>query len=196
MIDATKSLDLQLLSFLAGDVGVSLTDSLGRDIPVETTELPNNGFKVAFTPEHVGPVQARVYFGDKELPGGPLKFNVVPGDVDASKVQVTGDGVKPTGVRASLPVSFAVDATKAGGEADLDVIIQVQCSIVLLILSDRIVSVQDFKLRGGGFKSHDRNWVRDSRFTYASPLIVLCCWKDGSTREKSGHPPHNPRLRK
>lgn len=127
-----------MLSFFAGDVAVSLTDSLGRDIPVETTELPNNGFKVSFTPENVGPCQARVYFGDKELPGSPLKFNVVPGAADASKVTVHGDGVKPTGVKASLPVSFTVDASKAGGEADLDVIIQVQFIIFYMMLTDKI----------------------------------------------------------
>ena len=35
-----------------------------------------------------------------------------------------GDGVKPSGVLASLPVSFVVDASEAG-PADVNVLIQV-----------------------------------------------------------------------
>jgi filamin len=35
-------------------------------------------------------------------------------------VKVVGDGVKPTGVPASLPVSFTIDIKEAG-VADLDV---------------------------------------------------------------------------
>ena len=43
---------------------------------------------------------------------------------DASKVRVYGDGVKPTGVLASLPVSFTVDTSQAG-VADVDILIEV-----------------------------------------------------------------------
>ena len=43
---------------------------------------------------------------------------------DASKVKVYGDGVKPTGVLASLPVSFTVDTSQAG-IADVDILIEV-----------------------------------------------------------------------
>ena len=43
---------------------------------------------------------------------------------DPSKVKVTGDGVKPQGVLASVPVSFVID-TREAGIADLDVVIQV-----------------------------------------------------------------------
>jgi len=45
-------------------------------------------------------------------------------DHDASKVRVYGDGVKPSGVLASLPVSFTVDTSQAG-VADLDILIEV-----------------------------------------------------------------------
>jgi len=44
---------------------------------------------------------------------------------DASKVRVYGDGVKPTGVLASLPVSFTVDTSQAG-VADVDILIEVR----------------------------------------------------------------------
>ena len=43
---------------------------------------------------------------------------------DASKVRVYGDGVKPTGVLASLPASFTVDTSQAG-VADVDILIEV-----------------------------------------------------------------------
>ena len=50
---------------------------------------------------------------------------------DASKVKVSGEGVKPTGVLASLPVSFTIDSREAG-VADVDVNIKVGPSCRLL----------------------------------------------------------------
>ena len=50
---------------------------------------------------------------------------------DASKVKVSGEGVKPTGVLASLPVSFTIDSREAG-VADVDVNIKVWTSYRLL----------------------------------------------------------------
>ena len=44
---------------------------------------------------------------------------------DASKVRVYGEGVKPSGVLASLPVSFTVDTSQAG-LADVDILIEVR----------------------------------------------------------------------
>ena len=53
----------------------------------------------------------------------PFNTRILP-SFDASKVVVSGDGVKPTGVLASLPTSFMID-TREAGLADLDVVIQV-----------------------------------------------------------------------
>ena len=53
----------------------------------------------------------------------PFKTQVNPA-FDASKVKVSGEGVKPTGVLASLPVSFTVD-TREAGFAELDVNVKV-----------------------------------------------------------------------
>jgi len=50
---------------------------------------------------------------------------------DASKVKVYGEGVKPTGVLASLPVSFTVDTSQAG-VADVDILIEVYATVVFL----------------------------------------------------------------
>ena len=55
----------------------------------------------------------------------PFKTRILP-SFDASKVVVSGDGVRPRGVLASIPTSFLID-TREAGLADLDVIIQV-CS--------------------------------------------------------------------
>ena len=53
----------------------------------------------------------------------PFKTRILP-SFDASKVVVSGDGVRPRGVLASLPTSFVID-TREAGLADLDVVIQV-----------------------------------------------------------------------
>jgi len=56
----------------------------------------------------------------------PFKTRILP-SFDASKVIVSGDGVRPHGVLASLPTSFVID-TREAGLADLDVVIQVSNS--------------------------------------------------------------------
>jgi len=53
---------------------------------------------------------------------------------DASKVRVYGDGVKATGVLASLPVSFTVDTSQAG-VADVDILIEV-CGLCFYLLRE------------------------------------------------------------
>ena len=59
---------------------------------------------------------------------------------DASKVRVSGDGIQPSGVKASIPVSFLID-TREAGYADLDVGIVVSklylgLMLYLLLTSD------------------------------------------------------------
>jgi len=53
---------------------------------------------------------------------------------DASKVKVYGDGVKPSGVLASLPVSFTVDTSQAG-DAEIEIIIEVTTDKRLIYLN-------------------------------------------------------------
>lgn len=50
-------------------------------------------------------------------------MRVLPGH-DASKVKVTGPGVKPQGTVASMPTTFNID-TREAGIADTEVMIQV-----------------------------------------------------------------------
>ena len=55
----------------------------------------------------------------------PFTTTVQPAVVDARKVAVSGVGVRPQGVPASLPISFKVD-TREAGQASLDVVVQVR----------------------------------------------------------------------
>ena len=50
--------------------------------------------------------------------------------VDARKVTVSGVGIRPEGVPASLPVSFKVD-TREAGQATLDAVVKVQRAAVV-----------------------------------------------------------------
>jgi hypothetical protein len=54
--------------------------------------------------------------------------DVQPGGPDASKVTVSGEGLKPEGVPASLPVTFNVDTRAAGpaGSAPVEVTVKVR----------------------------------------------------------------------
>ncbi|ESO10099.1 hypothetical protein HELRODRAFT_72745 [Helobdella robusta] len=105
-----------------GDVGIILLDDKGKEVPFQIKDEPNNCFNVTFTPTHDGVHKAHVHFADQELPTSPFKIPV-ESSINPQKVKVNGDGIKPTGVLASLPVQFVVDASEAG-PADIDVVIQ------------------------------------------------------------------------
>jgi len=53
----------------------------------------------------------------------PFNSRILP-PYDATKVRVTGDGVRPQGVTASLPTTFLMD-TRDAGLADHDVVVLV-----------------------------------------------------------------------
>lgn len=92
----------------------------------------------------------------------PFNTRILP-SFDASKVIVTGDGVQPSGVLASLSTSFVID-TRDAGLADLDVLIQVSeifvklwkredCSTIFHLLQWKtylivfFLSIDDFNFR-------------------------------------------------
>ena len=80
-------------------------------------------YDCVYVPQVEGPAKVEVRYANQHVPGSPFQTNILPG-FDPSKVKVTGDGVKPSGVLASVPVSFTVD-TREAGHADLDVVIRV-----------------------------------------------------------------------
>ena len=62
---------------LVGDVGLSVTDPQGRDVPVTTDAMKNNAFKIGFQPTQPGVYEANVYFGDQQVPGSPFQVRLV-----------------------------------------------------------------------------------------------------------------------
>jgi len=58
---------------VVGDVGLSVTDPHGADVPVTTDAVQNNSFKIGFQPSQPGIYDANVYFGDEQVPGSPFK---------------------------------------------------------------------------------------------------------------------------
>jgi hypothetical protein len=66
--------------------------------------------------------------------------DVQPGGPDVSKVTVSGEGLKPEGVPASLPVTFSVDTRAAGpaGAAPLEATIKVCLTLIDDMLLNKI----------------------------------------------------------
>ncbi|KAG1929785.1 filamin-A [Pimephales promelas] len=83
---------------------------------VEPVELVDNGDRthtVSYVPTREGPYSINVLYADEEIPQSPYKVKVLPTH-DASKVRASGPGLNTTGVPASLPVEFTIDAKDAG----------------------------------------------------------------------------------
>lgn len=95
----------------------------GLKKPAEVTPRGNSVYDVSYTPDTEGPVKVDVSYAGYPVPNSPFTTDVQPSSVNPQKVKVSGSGVKPTGVPASLPVSFTVD-TREAGKAPLDVIVK------------------------------------------------------------------------
>ncbi|XP_061910179.1 filamin-A isoform X1 [Entelurus aequoreus] len=83
---------------------------------VEPAEILDNGDQthtVNYVPTREGPYSINVLYADEEIPRSPYKVKVLPTH-DASKVRASGPGLNTTGVPASLPVEFTIDAKDAG----------------------------------------------------------------------------------
>ncbi|CAB1315690.1 unnamed protein product, partial [Coregonus sp. 'balchen'] len=99
-------------------LSVAVTAPKGVAEPVEITDNGDGTHTVAYTPSVEGPYSVVVKYADEELPRSPFKLRVLPTH-DASKVRASGPGLT-TGVPASLPVEFTIDA-KDAGEGQLSV---------------------------------------------------------------------------
>ncbi|XP_072567273.1 filamin-C-like [Paramormyrops kingsleyae] len=83
---------------------------------MEPVSINNNGdgtHTVRYTPAHDGPYTASVKYAEQQVPRSPFQVKVLPTH-DASKVQASGPGLDSSGVPASLPVEFTIDARHAG----------------------------------------------------------------------------------
>ncbi|PIO31737.1 Filamin-A [Aquarana catesbeiana] len=81
--------------------------------PVEVVDNGDGTQTVNYVPSREGPYNIAVLYGDDEVPRSPFKVKVLPTH-DASKVKASGPGLNTTGVPASLPVEFTIDAKDAG----------------------------------------------------------------------------------
>ncbi|XP_060926160.1 filamin-B isoform X1 [Limanda limanda] len=81
----------------------------------EAVEVKDNGdgtHSVSYTPSTEGPYSVAVKYAEEDVPRSPFKFRVLPTH-DASKVRASGPGLT-SGVPASFPVEFNIDAKDAG----------------------------------------------------------------------------------
>ncbi|KAM4612801.1 filamin B a [Polymixia lowei] len=93
-------------------LAVAITAPKGVAVPVEVIDNKDGTHTVSYTPSLEGPHSVQVQYADEDVPRSPFKFRVLPTH-DASKVRASGPGLT-TGVPASFPVEFTIDAKDAG----------------------------------------------------------------------------------
>ncbi|XP_072136559.1 filamin-B isoform X1 [Mobula birostris] len=81
--------------------------------PVEVIDNGDGTHTVSYTPSVEGLYSVSVQYGDENIPRSPFRVKVLPTH-DASKVRASGPGLNSSGVQASLPVEFTIDAKDAG----------------------------------------------------------------------------------
>ncbi|XP_046889363.1 filamin-C-like isoform X2 [Hypomesus transpacificus] len=102
-------------SALAGKASLEV-QLYGPSGSAEPVGVKNNGdgtHTVHYTPAQDGPYTVSVKYAQQEVPHSPFKVRSLPGH-DASKVRASGPGLDTSGVLASLPVEFTIDARDAG----------------------------------------------------------------------------------
>ncbi|XP_030208984.1 filamin-C isoform X4 [Gadus morhua] len=92
---------------------VQLYGPTGVTEPVSVTDNGDGTHTVTYTPAKDGPYTVCVKYADQEVPRSPYKIKTLPAH-DASKVRASGPGLNSSGVPASLPVEFTIDARDAG----------------------------------------------------------------------------------
>eukprot|EP00918_Siedleckia_nematoides_P105694 GHVU01230790.1.p1 GENE.GHVU01230790.1~~GHVU01230790.1.p1 ORF type:complete len:2480 (+),score=363.92 GHVU01230790.1:158-7597(+) len=102
-------------------VEATITNPRGQKTPAQLVHVGDGVYDATYYPDVEGPCKVEVKCANQCVPGSPFQTFVKP-SWDATRVRVTGDGVKPHGVVASMPVSFEVD-TRDAGNAELDVVI-------------------------------------------------------------------------
>ncbi|MGH0123640.1 UNVERIFIED_CONTAM: hypothetical protein FKN15_012780 [Acipenser sinensis] len=126
------SCSVEYTPYTPGMYDVNITYG-GQHVPgvAEPVEVVHNGdgtHTVAYTPSLEGPYTVSVKYADEEVPRSPFRVKVLPTH-DASKVKASGPGLT-SGLPASLPVEFTVDARDAG-EGQLSVQITVSLGLWL-----------------------------------------------------------------
>ncbi|XP_075880927.1 filamin B a isoform X2 [Nelusetta ayraudi] len=101
-------------------LAVAVTGPKATTEPVEVLDNGDGTHLVSYTPSLEGPYSVAVKYAEGDVPRSPFKFRVLPTH-DASKVRASGPGLT-SGVPASLPVEFNIDA-KDAGQGQLSVLI-------------------------------------------------------------------------
>uniref|UniRef100_A0A3P9CHZ6 Filamin B n=1 Tax=Maylandia zebra TaxID=106582 RepID=A0A3P9CHZ6_9CICH len=103
-------------------LAVAVAAPKGIAEPAEVTDNGDGTHTVSYTPSVEGPYSVAVKYAEEDVPHSPFKFRVLPTH-DASKVRASGPGLT-SGVPASFPVEFNIDA-KDAGQGQLSVLITV-----------------------------------------------------------------------
>ncbi|XP_069025647.1 filamin-B isoform X3 [Embiotoca jacksoni] len=93
-------------------LAVAVTGPKGVAEPAEVKDNGDGTHTVSYTPTAEGPHTVSLKYGEEDVPRSPFKFRVLPTH-DASKVRASGPGLT-SGVPASFPVEFNIDAKDAG----------------------------------------------------------------------------------
>ncbi|XP_048403876.2 filamin-B isoform X1 [Stegostoma tigrinum] len=91
---------------------VAVLGPKGLIVPAEAIDNGDGTHTVSYTPSLEGLYSVSVQYGDEDIPRSPFRVKVLPTH-DASKVKASGPGLT-SGVPASLPVEFTIDAQDAG----------------------------------------------------------------------------------
>ncbi|XP_078803935.1 filamin-B isoform X4 [Oryzias latipes] len=101
-------------------LAVAVTAPKGVAEPVEVTDNGDGTYTVAYTPSVEGACSVSIKYAEEDVPRSPFRVRVLPTH-DASKVRASGPGLT-SGVPASFPVEFSIDAREAG-QGQLSVLI-------------------------------------------------------------------------
>uniref|UniRef100_A0A4W6F8T2 Filamin C n=1 Tax=Lates calcarifer TaxID=8187 RepID=A0A4W6F8T2_LATCA len=120
---------------------VQLYGPTGVAEPISITDNGDSTHTVNYTPASDGPYTVCVKYADQEVPRSPFKIKTLPAH-DASKVRASGPGLNASGVPASLPVEFTIDARDAGeGLLTVQILVKRTRSVRMIFLASDSSSV-------------------------------------------------------
>ncbi|XP_019753211.1 filamin-C-like isoform X5 [Hippocampus comes] len=92
---------------------VQIFGPTGVTEPISILDNGDGTHTVNYTPANDGAYTIYIKYAQQEVPRSPFKIKTLPAH-DASKVRASGPGLNSSGVPASLPVEFTIDARDAG----------------------------------------------------------------------------------
>ncbi|XP_061114993.1 filamin-A-like isoform X2 [Conger conger] len=137
----------------AGTGGLGLAVEGPSEAKMSCVDNKDGSCSVEYVPFQPGTYNLNITYGGRPVSGSPFSVPVYD-MVDPSKVRCEGPGLGP-GVRASVPQSFSVDASRAGGDAPLQVAVQgpkgVQEPVEVVDKGDQTYAVRYLPSREGPY---------------------------------------------